>query len=167
MTLMTFETMFAYHPPNPRTTPRFDAVRQAEANALLAIAEVKTARAHVEEGAPFGEKVDVADVFPVVNAAALAMASVSGNAPVLGQLFTAAVERAVLFRNACNEALVAVQQAERDRLNLEVHLRPVPRLLAMATTYAQEYRWLANGAIAIGDAVHFIPEPTITDRSAP
>ena len=163
---MTFEQMFTYHPPNPRTTPRFDAVRSAEDAAKLVIDRVRYAYNRAKDGGgepELGvERSD--DLFPVVNAAALAMAKSIGeegdHVPVIGQFYVAAIERAALFRNACNEALVGVQRSERDVLNSGVYVMPVPRLLAMATTYAQEYRWLANGAIAIGDAVAHVPDVT-------
>jgi hypothetical protein len=53
-----------------------------------------------------------------------------------------AVLEAVLFRNACNEVLSgAAGTPERGRL------------LAMASTSIQRWRWLTNGGIAVRDAI--------------
>lgn len=173
---LTFETMFTYHPPNPRTVPLYRAVNAAEAEALAALAAIQGAAGRSDRSLvcdpPTGPM--SADLFAVVNAAALTMGrSLDGGGPAL--YFSAAIQNTILFRNACNEALVHINAAEVEKADLgpcppgypSTMLRLVPRLLAMATTFAQQYRWLANGAIAIGDAVHFTPEPTITDRSNP
>lgn len=144
---MTFEQMFTYHPPNERTTPRYIAVNHAEAEAVAVIERIRL----TGEQAPGADK--PAELFAIVNAAAMTMsANVGEGGPAL--YFSAAIQNIILFRNACNEALVIIQSAAGlEGPAATTRLRPVHRLLAMAGAFAQQYRWLANGAVAVGDAL--------------
>jgi hypothetical protein len=126
LTAEQLDNWFTYHAPTEETTPRYAAIREAEAACVHGFNHVN---ACVDEPAGVG--------YGNINACARAYAiAIDTNAPDSADK-TAAIRCVRIARNAANEA---VTKAGGERA----------RLFAIANTELQKARWQANSAIACG-----------------
>lgn len=118
------DEQFRYHPPTPETAPRFQAIRQAEADAHTALVGVRPG------------------AFAAVNDAARAFADVVNREAPDSADKAAAIRCIRLARNAANELAVLLQSGGGDLFRRDV-------LVSMIEGELMKARWQACAAVAL------------------
>lgn len=126
MTETQASAWFTYHAPTDITAPKYTAIRLAEAECLHNLD-------HVAAWFAGGQGDGKHAMYNLVNGSCRRFAeTVAGDLPA-GRDIMRAIDAIRLARNAANEGIATGN---------------IGRLFALARTYLQEARWIANGAIA-------------------
>ena len=133
---------FTYHAPNPRTAPKYEAIRQAEAKALRWFVDGEASYDAVNAVMAEYAQVLVGPQHWDYNAGPV-LAICPHSHPDTQRAY----DLIRLARNAANEAIAT-------GITHEYGVVADPRLMAIARSKLQESRWLACGVVALEDVAN-------------